>query len=153
MRKNMFFNIVMAVLFLGCSVYVANASTAEEAKANAENAAVFVKENGKEKAFAEFNNPNGQFTKGDLYIFAVDFNGVQLANGGNPKLVGMNTMEMKDQNGILLTKEMLNIVKTKGSGWVDYSWVNPATKKVQGKTTYVKRIEGNDYFVACGIWK
>ncbi len=35
-----------------------------------EKAAAYVQANGKEKALKEFNNPKGQFVKGELYIFA-----------------------------------------------------------------------------------
>jgi signal transduction histidine kinase len=108
---------------------------------------------GKEKAFADINNPQGQFVKGDLYVFVQDFNGVNLANGGNPKFVGMNHLGLKDPDGKYFIKEMVELAKTKGSGWVNYMWVNPTTKKVQAKATYVKRIEGLDAFVACGVFK
>jgi cytochrome c len=48
---------------------------------------------------------------------------------------------------------MVEVAKTKGGGWVDYSWVNPATKKVQPKKTWVQRVEGADMYVGCGIFK
>jgi cytochrome c len=141
---------LMALLFLGTLV---QASSLEEAKSFAEKAATFMKANGKDKAVAEFNNPKGQFVKGDLYVFAQDFNGVMLANGGNPKLAGQNHLELKDPNGKLFVKEMIEIAKTKGSGWVSYTWTNPATKKVQPKKTWVQRVEGMDVYVGCGIFQ
>jgi cytochrome c len=50
-------------------------------------------------------------------------------------------------------KEMIEVAKTKGSGWVNYSWTNPVTKKVQPKTAWVQRIEGSDWFIGCGVYK
>ena len=92
---------------LGCAIAVIVAFTAgivyaaslDEAKAITEKAAEFWKANGKEKALAEFNNPNGPFVKGDLYVVAHDFKGNVLAHGGNPKLVGTNLYDQKDPNG------------------------------------------------------
>ena len=43
--------------------------TAAEAEALVKKAVAFIKANGKDKAFAEFGNPKGQFTSKDLYIF------------------------------------------------------------------------------------
>ncbi len=144
--------VVMAIVF--CTVMAAHASPAEEAKAMAEKAAAFWKANGKDKAIAEINNPKGQFVKGDLYVVAHDWKGNVLAHGGNPKLVGVNLYEQKDPNGQkLFVKEQIELAKTKGSGWVDFSWVNPATKKVQPKTSWVRKIDGEDYLVNCGVFK
>ena len=145
---------LVSVMVVVCFwVTLVQASTLEEAKAFAEKAAAYMKANGKDKAVAEFNNPKGQFFKGDLYVFAQDFNGVMLANGGNPKLVGQNHLELKDPNGKLFVKEMVEIAKTKGGGWASYSWTNPATKKVQPKKTWVQRVEGMDLYVGCGIFQ
>ncbi len=143
---------LLSVVIFGL-VCVSQAATLDEAKALAEKAAAFMKANGKDKAIAEFNNPHGQFTKGDLYVFAQGFDGLMLANGGNPKLAGQNHLELKDPTGKPFVKEMVEIAKTKGGGWVNYSWTNPATKKVQPKKTWVQRVEGMDIYVGCGIFQ
>jgi cytochrome c len=153
MKKKMVVCLVFAAFALAFIGQIAYASPKEDAMALAEQAVKYFKANGKEKTVAEIHDPKGQFWKDDLYVFIQDFNGVHVANGGNPKLVGLNHFELKDPNGVFLAKEMIQVAKTKGSGWVDYSWVNPATKKIQPKTTYVKRIEDTNYFAACGVWK
>jgi cytochrome c len=135
------------------SVVVAHAVTADEAKAMTEKAVAFWKANGKEKAIAEFNNQKGQFVKGDLYVFVNEFGGAIVANGGNPKLVGQNHLELKDPSGKLFNKEMVEVAKTKGSGWIDYVWTNPISKKVQPKSAWIQRIEGTDSYLGCGYWK
>jgi cytochrome c len=153
MRKRTGSVLVVIIMAVFCMTCLAQAATPDEAKALTEKAAAFVKANGKDKAVAEFNNQKGQFVKGDLYVFAQGFDGLMLANGGNPKLTGQNHLELKDPTGKFFVKEMVQIVKTKGEGWVSYSWTNPATKKVQPKDTYVKRVEGTDMFVGCGVFK
>jgi cytochrome c len=131
----------------------AKAITEEEAKVLVGKVVAFWKANGKEKTLAEVSNPKGPFVKGDLYAFCNDTSGKVLANGGNPALVGQNHLELKDPEGKLFNKEMIEIVKTKGSGWGNYSWVNPVTKKVQPKTTFVQKIEGTDVYCGSGMWK
>ena len=74
--------VLKGILLVTCMVFgmtlMAQASTLEEAKALAEKGAAYVKANGKDKAIAEFNKPDGEFVKGDLYVFLQDFSGLIL---------------------------------------------------------------------------
>jgi len=76
-----------------------------------------------------------------------------LAHGGNPKLVGQSLLEMKDPTGKYFVKEQIDLAKSKGSGWIEYNWTNPATKKVQNKKSWIQRIEGTDIYVGCGVFQ
>ncbi len=145
--------VVLAAFVVLGTICAVQAATPDDAKAMVEKAYAALKANGKEKAFAEISNPGGQFVKGDLYVFVNDFNGICLANGGNPKFVGMNHFALKDPDGRYFIREMVEVAKTKGSGWVNYMWINPTTKKLQAKATFVKRIEGSDSFMASGVFK
>lgn len=145
---------ILLVAFMALGMFhSAQASTMEEAKTMVEKACDFLKENDASVAFAEISNPQGQFVKGGLYVFVLDFKGVMLADGGNPGFIGVNLMGLKDTKGKYFVKEMMETVKKKGSGWVDYTWLNPVTRKIQPKTSYVKRIKGMDALVGCGILK
>jgi signal transduction histidine kinase len=126
-------------------------SEADEAKAMVEKAAALVKAEGTEKALAEIGNPQGQFVKGELYVFAYDLTGMMVAHPVNPKLVGKNMLEVPDAGGKLFRKEIIELAKTKGSGWVDYKYKNPQTGKVEDKTTYIMK-EG-EIVLCCGIYK
>ncbi len=144
--------LLVMVLFLSAlagNIYAAG--TATDAKAMVEKAAAFMKANGKEKAFQAFSDQKGQFVKDDLYIFVLDPKGMTLAHGGNPKLVGSNLMELKDPNGKFFIKDMIDGANAKGAGWSDYSWPNPATKKVAPKSTYYQKVD--DVIIGCGIYK
>src|SRR5690606_8040489 len=72
-------------------------------------AATYVKIHGKEKALEEFNNPNGSFIQGEIYIHAYDFNGTTLAHPVNPEKVGKNLLD-EEATGIFV-KEMGDIVR------------------------------------------
>lgn len=125
--------------------------TAADAKAMVEKAVAFYKANGKDKAFAEINNAKGQFAKDDLYVWVSDLKMTVLAHGANQKLIGKELVDLKDTDGKLFMKEIGDGAKAKGSGWADYKWTNPTTKKVELKSTYFQR-EG-DLIFACGIYK
>jgi cytochrome c len=142
--------ILVGIFLVGVSG-VALASTAAEATALVDKAIAFYKANGKDKAFAEFNNQKGQFVKGDLYIFIWDFSGKVVSHGANEKLIGKDVSQLKDVDGKLFVMEAVELAKAKGSGWVDYKWTNPTSKKVEAKSTYVKKVD--DIIFACGIYK
>jgi signal transduction histidine kinase len=138
---------LFAVGPMGCS-YVPG--TADEAKAMVEKAAAFMKANGKEKAFREFTEGTA-FKKNDLYIFVVNMDGVILAHGSNPKLVGKDMSNLKDAGGKLFITEIINEANAKGNGWSDYKWANPVSKKIDLKSTYF--LKTNDVIIGCGIYK
>ena len=49
------------------------------------------------------------------------------------------------------TDNMVDAAK-KGSGYVDYFWQNPVSKKIEAKLGYVEKID-NTYWVGSGIYK
>lgn len=129
----------------------AERGTKEEAKALVERAAAYLRENGKEKAAAEFNKPDGKFTDRDLYVFAMSMDGIRLAHGKNQKLVGLSIEDFKDVDDKPYGKEIMDLGRGAGSGWVDYKFTDPLTKKIAEKTSYVLR-EG-DVVIAAGAYK
>lgn len=149
---------LLSTMLLGLSAILfshgalaADKGSADEATALTKKAIAYLKANGKEKAFAEFNNPNGQFKDRDLYVFVFDFNGKTLAHGTNPKLLDKTLLDLKDADGKLFVKEFVEVAKGKGKGWVDYKWPHPTTKAIEAKSTYVEKVD--DMLVGCGIYK
>ena len=114
-------------------------------------AVAYAKKNGKEKALAAFSDKNGPFEKGELYIFAYDFNGNVIAHGGDQTLIGKNLMSMTDPNGLPVIQELTGLAK-QGGGWLDYMWPNPQDGgKVEGKVGYVVKVD-NTCFLGSGIY-
>ena len=130
----------------------ADKGTQEEAVALVNKAVALVKAKGRDAALAEFNNPKGGFVDRDLYIFVIDKDGVTLANGVNPRLVGKNVMQMKDAEGNYFIKKFIEIGDTKGKGWApEYKWPNAVTKSVETKQSYVEKVD--DLYIGCGVYK
>ena len=126
--------------------------TREEAKAMTEAAIAHLKKAGNDKAFDDFTKDKANWNKKDLYVFLFDTDGTIKAHGVNEKLVGKNLIGLKDQNGKEFVKEFM-AVSNKGEGWVDYDWAHPVSKKVEGKTTFVKRVAGTNLAVAVGVYR
>lgn len=127
------------------------ASPADQAKAMVEEAVAFFNVNGKEKVLTEINNPKGKWVKGELYVFAYDLNGVVVAHPINPKLIGKNLIDVPDAAGKTFRKDIAEVAKTKGTGWVDYKYKNPSTNKIEDKSTFLKK--AGDMIICCGTYK
>jgi signal transduction histidine kinase len=125
----------------------AEARTAAEVQALVERAARHLREVGPEQAFADFTRPDGGFVDGELYVFCNALNGYVLAHGGNPKLVGRNLGAIQDAEGKSPTLDTHRLGMEQGEGWLEYSWPNPLTRRVQRKVVYVLRIDEN---IVCG---
>jgi cytochrome c len=132
-----------------CNAYAAG--TAAEAEAMVKKAIAFFKANGKDKAFQEFNKGGSGFKKDDLYVWVSDMKMTVLSHGANDKLIGKELIGLKDSNGKLFMKEIADMAKAKGTGWVDYTWTNPVSKKVEKKSTFFQH--SDDLIFACGIYK
>lgn len=128
-----------------------NAGSDADAIKMAQKAKDYLLAKGNDKAFAQFNNPKGQFKNKSLYIWIVDYQGKVMAHGGNPALVGQSLIELRDTDGKYFIKESIKIVKEKGKGWVRYKWTNPVTKKIEAKSTYL--VTTDDLVIGCGVYK
>lgn len=122
----------------------------DEAVAMVKKAIDYLRQNGKEKAFADFNAPQGKFVDRELYIVVLDMNGTVLAHGTNPKLIGKSLMDIKDMHGKAFVREQVEVAKTKGSGWVDFHWNNPVSQKMEPRSVFLERV--GDYIVLSGVY-
>jgi cytochrome c len=148
-------NFLGKVIFVACFVFAAagvaqagERGTPAEAKAMAEKAAKVVESKGIDAAIAAFQAPGGAFHDRDLYVFVFGKDGVTKAHGAKASLVGRNMIGLRDVDGKQIVKEFL---KVSGTGWVDYKWQHPKTKKIEAKTSYIIKV--GDYWVGVGAYK
>ena len=94
---------------------------------------------GADIAFRQLMDPSGGFVKGDLYVFVLDFQGVILAHGAEPRAVGASALESRDRNGHYFIRDMLSQAATRGDGWIGYHMVSPCTDKLALKQVFFKR--------------
>jgi cytochrome c len=149
----MFVLLALAQVFMIGAAFAQVHGTADEAKALAEKAIAHIKAVGVDKAAEDFNAKDGKWLEKDLYVFLIKFDGTMVAHGANKAMVGKNFNEMKDPNGKFFTKDMGDLAKSKGTGWTDYLFTNPLTKKTEQKSSYAVRIPGYEGYVGVGIYK
>ena len=147
-----FFRATLFAVMASLTALGANAAspTKEDAQAIVEKAAAFATAGGNDKLVAEVNKKDGEFNKGELYVFVYDLNGTLIADPINKNLVGQNNVAKPDAEGKLFRKEFVETAKNQGSGWVDYKYLNPASGKVEPKVSYVKK--QGDIVIIAGVY-
>ena len=129
------------------------AATIQEARELVARAVKHVNDVGDKQAFADFNDKTKGFVNGDLYVFAYSLDGVCLAHGGDPSVIGANRLGITDANGRTFIAEMIALAKEKGSGFIDYMHKNPKTGEVLPKVTVFTRPSGKEFLVAAGVYR
>jgi signal transduction histidine kinase len=145
--------LVFAALFTNASpAPAAEFGSKDEAVAMVKRVQAEFKKAGPEATFKEVSDKSVKdFHDRDLYPFIYDMSGLCVAHGARPALIGKNFIDLKDQDGKYLIREMVSMAKGPGSGWIDYKWPNPLTNKIEDKSSYVEKM--GDYFVGVGIYK
>ena len=118
-----------------------------------EKAAALVDARGK-SAFDEFRKKDSEWFDAETYLFAYDARGNVLLNPAFPKREGTNVSGQTDASGKKFHDLMLEMARTKGSGWVDYLFPKPGQTTPSHKWTYVKRvtIDGAPAILGAGFY-
>lgn len=125
--------------------------SAREAEALVSKAVAHAKKTGAQQAYLDFTKKAPGWTDRDLYVWVIDMQGVCLAHGQNPKLVGKNVRDLRDADGKLFIQEYIEQARSGSRLWVNYTWTDPVTRKLLPKSTYCERLEDSLYCV--GIYK
>ena len=129
----------------------AEGPTTKDAEELVQKASAYLKANGQEKLLQAVNTKDGEFHKGELYVFVYDQTATILAHPVNAKLVGRNTLEQPDVAGKFYRKDIIELAKSKGKGWVDYKYKNPVSGKVEDKTSFV--LAADAVILVAGVYK
>ncbi|ADN34903.1 putative cache sensor protein [Methanolacinia petrolearia DSM 11571] len=87
-------------------------------------AAGYAKSAGMVNALNEFGDPDGEFSSGDVYIYAYGFNGTLLAHPYQPDLVGTDRSDWTDARGFPFYKASAYTAEN-GGGFVAYLYPKP----------------------------
>ena len=86
----------------------------------------------------------------DMYVFAFDRNGQYLAFAGNAAKLKVNLLHVDGLDGRKLVSDAFALPDS--GGWVNYTIVNPVSKKVEAKTSYIERVDDN-LVLGCGVYQ
>lgn len=108
--------------------------------------------NGREKALAEINDPNGQFVSGDLFVWASSSEGILLADPFWKTGIGQNHLEFADPYGMKVTKVGLQAMEN-GTGFYHALFPNTAANETGNihKLIYMKAVD-ETWWIGGGIY-
>jgi len=148
--KQLLTTTLLCVAFAGTAF--AAEPTEKDAIAMAERAASFTKAQGREALIKKITAKDPEFVQGSMYIYMRDFStGVNLAHPFNQSIVGKDLNDVPDTNGKMYRRDIMEVAKKDGKGWVDYMYKNPESSKIEAKTAYVLR--SGDVVLVAGIYK
>jgi cytochrome c len=107
---------------------------------------------GAEQAYKDFSNKDGGFIVDDMYVVVQDLKGTMVHHSTLSKLNGRNVMKLKDADGKVFNKDMLDALAGSDNTWVRYKWSNPKTKKIGQKNSYVHKV-GSDLIFIIGYYE
>jgi cytochrome c len=125
--------------------------TEKDAISMVEKGAAFMKANSQAEMIKRINAKDADYVQGPLYLTMRDSKGVILANPVNAAMIGKDLVDVPDADGKLFRREILELAKAKGKGWVDYKFKNPTSGKVEDKTTYIYKV--GEVTLEAGIYK
>lgn len=113
-----------------------DAATPEEVISKVRAASRFLNEKGA-SGFASFNNNDGPWVWKDSYVFVYDCRlDRMVAHPLRPDLVGRPLMQITDNNGKFIFRELCKAGDKKNGDWVEYLWTKPGAGSVSRKISY-----------------
>jgi methyl-accepting chemotaxis protein len=90
--------------------------------------------------------------QGKNYFWINDMNAVIVMHPIKPQLDGKDMMNYKDKAGNRLFKDMVDVCREHGEGYVQYVWPKPGFEEPVPKVSFVKLIPGWNWVLGSGIY-
>ena len=89
---------------------------------------------------------------GTGYIFIYDFNGTNLSDPLRLDNKGKNLLDFKDQNGVHVIQELIDVSQYPRGGFIEYMWKKPVTEIPTEKISYAKAFKPWNWMLGTGIY-
>lgn len=98
-----------------------------------------------EDAFEQINT-NDKFRNGDVYVFVLDKQGIRIAHGGNPDLIGLQTPNFPNNK----IRDIILDSANEDGAWIKYQRALPDSHTVHTKNSFV--VEHDDLIFGSGYY-
>ncbi|MBN3033945.1 MAG: cache domain-containing protein [Bacteroidales bacterium] len=86
------------------------------------------------------------------YFFAETFDAWCIIDAAKPEMTGTCRMDVQDAFGKYYVRDMVEVVKYAGYGFVEYYFDNPITGQPERKLSFVKNIPSAQWFIGSGFY-
>jgi len=139
---------VASFLLASVATHAVTRGTPAEAKELLRKAVEHYKSAGRQQALADFSAGKAPFRDRDLYVVCVAADHKIAANGAFPRYVGTSADTLVDAKGQPLGKALWDAAGKKPEGSIQYPLTNPATGKLEDKTTFYSKVAAD---LLCGV--
>ena len=148
------FIVMLLIVFSFSGIAMAEEkATKAECIEKCKEAAKQIKEIGLDAVLIKISDKDGEFVWKESYVFC--FNDTKMLAHPVIFLIGMDTSTIRDSNGLLYMKEMMEVANAKGEGWVNYMYVDRKSgdPKPKPKTSYVLKLPEENVYLGAGIFE
>lgn len=138
----------VALVLVSSSASGVARGTPAEARAMLQKAVDHYRSAGRKQALSDFTGGKAPFHDRDLYVVCVSGDHKIAANGGFPAFVGTSADGLRDAKGNPLGKALWDAAAKKPEGSIEYPMINPATRKMETKTTFYTKVADD---LLCGV--
>lgn len=89
---------------------------------------------------------------GKEYFWINDMQPRMIMHAAKPELDGKDLSELRDPNGKALFRDMVEVVKASGSGYVPYQWAKPGAEQPVDKISYVQGFAPWGWIIGSGVY-
>ena len=86
------------------------------------------------------------------YIFIYTLDGKNISDPIQKENRGKNLYHYKDENGVRVIKEFIDVSQQEQGGFVEYAWIKPTTGKQSSKISYAKSFTPWGWMVGTGVY-
>jgi PAS domain S-box-containing protein len=86
------------------------------------------------------------------YFFVSNWQGISLAHGAQPELVGHNLWDATDSKGNKTSQRLITLAQQKEGGYVEFWWRKPDTGEERPKITYARGVPDWQWMIGTGIY-
>ncbi len=97
---------------------------------------------GKEETLARVSDPRGPFIRCKTCVFALDTDGGLLAHPFYTQALGKNLAQLRDSNGRAFILKLLRTARSRGYGFVEYTWLLSDSDEGNHRMIFFEQAEG-----------
>lgn len=145
--------LIPAVFYFVNPCFAQEEATKEECVAKIEEAAKLVKKIGLQPALEKFMEKNSPYKWKDSYVFCMDDDMGKLLAHPLSRFIGFPMKNFKDADGKLPFVKVIEEIKTKKKGWVQYYYRPAGADVPKLKIVYYLKIPGEKAILCAGYYE
>ncbi len=86
------------------------------------------------------------------YVWINDMSSIMLMHPLNPEYENNSVADIADADGVKVFPILVDLVRTKGSGYIQHLWDNNGQQTPEGKISFVKGFTPWNWVIGTGVW-